>query len=149
MSSFYLDGDVLTRMSMTNTILANSERGAPRVSTVMFPGQSHISSGMRVLLEDARKKRGRRAADDSLERVLRDAHGRFQVERLLRRQVLEQDLQDGRFATPAGSALCSNIAPDERFREKNLLVPKRRTFDRCSGTCCRDFASLRSDSCCC
>jgi len=41
---------VLTRISMTNTMLAKSERGAPRVSTVMFPGQSHISSGIRVLL---------------------------------------------------------------------------------------------------
>ena len=43
---------MLTRISMTKTMLANSERGAPRVSTVMFPGQSHISSGMSVLLED-------------------------------------------------------------------------------------------------
>ena len=40
---------------MTNTMLAKSERGAPRVSTVMFPGQSHISRGMRVLFGDVCK----------------------------------------------------------------------------------------------
>ena len=40
--------------------------------------------------------------EDSLEWVLRDAHGGFQEKRLLGRQVLEQDLQDGRFAAPVG-----------------------------------------------
>lgn len=68
---------------MTNTMLAKSERGVPRVSTVMFPGQSHISRGMRVLFGDVCKYRNRRAVGDSLERMLGDAHGRFEVERLL------------------------------------------------------------------
>lgn len=48
---------LLTRISMTNTILAKSESGASRVSTVIFPGQSHISSGMRVLVEDVCEER--------------------------------------------------------------------------------------------
>lgn len=38
-----------TRISMTNIIVINCDKGVPRVSTVMLPGQSQISSGMTVL----------------------------------------------------------------------------------------------------
>lgn len=38
-----------TRMSITNTSVENTDRETPRVSTVMLPGQSHISKGMIVL----------------------------------------------------------------------------------------------------
>lgn len=38
-------------MSMTKTIVEKSVRDAPSVSTVMFPGQSHISNGMTVSIK--------------------------------------------------------------------------------------------------
>lgn len=36
-------------MSMTKIMVENCDNGKPRVSVVVFPGQSHISSGMTVL----------------------------------------------------------------------------------------------------
>ncbi len=36
-------------MSITNIMVKNCDNGAPSVSTVMVPGQSHISRGMTVL----------------------------------------------------------------------------------------------------
>lgn len=74
--------------------------------------------------------------------MLRDAHGGFEVERLLGRQVFEQDLQYGRFTAPVG-LVCTLSVLDETDREMNLLVPKRRIFERCNGTFCCGFASVR------
>ena len=83
-------------------MLENAERGVSRVSTVIFPGQSHISSGMRVLAKHVCGSARDARRDDLLERVLGDTHCGFEVERLLRGQVLEQNLQYGCFTTPAG-----------------------------------------------
>ncbi len=44
------DGIRHTLISITNIMVENSDNGTPRVSAVMFPGQSHISRGMTVLM---------------------------------------------------------------------------------------------------
>ena len=93
-------------MSITKMIVENWDRGTPRDSTVVFAGQSHISRGMTVLIDDSlvvsrweTNKQGRHGLD----LVLDDPHGRLEIKRLVRREVVEEDLLDGRLACSAAA----------------------------------------------
>jgi hypothetical protein len=57
----------------------NRDKGVPRVSTVIFPGQSHISSGMTVLMQITSGKSDNRDVRlvAQLESVLHYSHGSF------------------------------------------------------------------------
>lgn len=57
-------------MSMTKMIEENSDRVAPRESSVMFPGQSHISRGMTVLSDqEVRSGEGEKGRGECRERT--------------------------------------------------------------------------------
>lgn len=77
-------------MSMTNMIVENCARGTPSDSTVVFAGQSHISSGMIVLgVTSCQAATITVEPQHRLYRVLRDTHCRLEIERLVRLHVVE------------------------------------------------------------
>lgn len=86
-------------MSITKIMVENWDSGTPSVSTVVFAGQSQISSGMTVLQTVYRQtKRGAADRQHRLYGVLHYAHGRFEIERLIWGEIVEEDLLDGCFS---------------------------------------------------
>lgn len=80
-------------MSITKTMVAKSARDAPSVSTVMFPGQSHISNGIMVLSVVFSVRAAGVRDRCALNKMLYDAHGRLEIESLFEREIIEKDLE--------------------------------------------------------
>jgi len=79
---------------MTKTIVEKSARDAPSVSTVTFPGQSHISNGMTVLRNDVQRYARAEAMDKcTLNEMLCNAHGGLEVKSLFNWEIIEEDLE--------------------------------------------------------
>ena len=76
---------------MTKMIVEKWLRGTSRASSVMFPGQSHISRGMAVLGVECLEDTGRAHGDEehALVGMSRDPGGHLQVEGLFCGQVIE------------------------------------------------------------
>jgi hypothetical protein len=81
-------------MSITKIIVENWDSGAPKVSTVIFPGQSHISRGITVLVRLISVNEAVRVEPNALECMFYDTHRGLEVKGLFRGQVVEQDLLD-------------------------------------------------------
>jgi len=94
-------------MSMTKINDENSDNEVPRSSTVIFPGQSHISRGITVLVAPRSYQRNRKKTDESyaLEGMLRYSYGSLQKESLLRRQLVKEDVEYGCFPCPVSPLL--------------------------------------------
>ena len=87
---------------MTNIIVENCAKGTPSDSTVVFAGQSHISSGMIVLGVIFRQAATMTAEPQNrLYSVLRYAHCCLEIERLIGWHVVEEKLLDGCFSSSA------------------------------------------------
>jgi hypothetical protein len=95
-------------MSMTNTIDENSDKGVPMSSTVMFPGQSHISIGITVLMCGVRINKTVDKTAYALESVFRYSYRGFQVECLLWMQLIEEHIKYGCLPCSVGHIKTSN-----------------------------------------
>jgi hypothetical protein len=76
------------------TIVEKSVRDVPSVSTMTFPGQSHISNGMTVPRNDVQRYARAEAMDKcTLNKMLRNAHGGLEVKSLFDWEIIKEDLE--------------------------------------------------------
>lgn len=90
-----------TRISMIKTRVENAESGAPRDSTVMFPGQSQISNGIMVLYRWSVGwfQKFNEKYWHVLVSVFYDAHSSIKIKGLFGDHAIEKDLLNRSLST--------------------------------------------------
>jgi hypothetical protein len=79
---------------MTKTVVEKSAREVPSVSTVTFPGQSHISNRMTVLRNNVQRYARAEAMDKcTFNEMLCNAHGGLEVKSLFDWGIIKEDLE--------------------------------------------------------